>query len=231
MKLSKSRNLYLICVLAVAVCVGGMPSCKNEKKDSRGQIDKKAVAQIGFYETYKYLDIAQDISNLFETAGNPTFFQSNGNYDGPAVCAAQKRDTAAINAIIAKYGPEILPSDLKLTWTLEPFDNLYELIALKTDTLGKPAMTGESIIEAKVTDTNGYGFAISITLDKEGGKQFSTLTSNNIGHALAVVFKDKVMSYPIVNSQVEGGKVEITGNFTEQVANDFVDMFYGKNKK
>ena len=39
------------------------------------------------------------------------------------------------------------------------------------------------------------------------------------------------MSYPIVNSQVEGGKVEITGNFTEQVANDFVDMFYGKNKK
>ena len=92
-------------------------------------------------------------------------------------------------------------------------------------------MTGESIIEAKVTDTNGYGFAISITLDKEGGKQFSTLTSNNIGHALAVVFKDKVMSYPIVNSQVEGGKVEITGNFTEQVANDFVDMFYGKNKK
>ena len=231
MKLSKSRNLYLICVLAVAVCVGGMPSCKNEKKDSRGQIDKKAVEQIGFYETYKYLDIAQDISNLFETAGNPTLFRSNGNYDGPAVCAAQKRDTAAINAIIAKYGPEILPSDLKLTWTLEPFDNLYELIALKTDTLGKPAMTGESIIEAKVTDTNGYGFAISITLDKEGGKQFSTLTSNNIGHALAVVFKDKVMSYPIVNSQVEGGKVEITGNFTEQVANDFVDMFYGKNKK
>ena len=231
MKLSKARNLYLVCVLAVAVCVGGMSSCKNDKKGSHGQIDKKAVAQIGFYETYKYLDIAQDISNLFETAGNPTFFQSNGNYDGPAVCAAQKSDTAAINAIIAKYGPEILPSDLKLTWTLEPFDNLYELIALKTDTLGKPAMTGESIIEAKVTDTNGYGFAISITLDKEGGKQFSTLTSNNIGHALAVVFKDKVMSYPIVNSQVEGGKVEITGNFTEQVANDFVDMFYGKNKK
>lgn len=231
MKLSKARNLYLVCVLAVAVCVGGMSSCKNDKKDSQGQIDKKAVAQIGFYETYKYLDIAQDISKLFETAGNPTLFRSNSNYDGPAVCAVQKSDIAAINAIIAKYGPEILPSDLKLTWTLEPFDNLYELIALKTDTLGKPAMTGESIIEAKVTDTNGYGFAISITLDKEGGKQFSTLTSNNIGHALAVVFKDKVMSYPIVNSQVEGGKVEITGNFTEQVANDFVDMFYGKNKK
>ena len=209
MKLSKARNLYLVCVLAVAVCVGGMSSCKNEKKDSRGQIDKKAVEQIGFYE-------------------NPTLFRSNGNYDGPAVCAAQKRDTAAINAIIAKYGPEILPSDLKLTWTLEPFDNLYELIALKTDTLGKPAMTGESIIEAKVTHTNVYGFAIYITLDKEGGKKFSKLTSNNIGHALAVVFKDKVMSYPIVNSQVEGGKVEITGNFTEQVANDFVDIFYGK---
>ena len=49
-----------------------------------------------------------------------------------------------------------------------------------------------------------------------------------IGHALAVVFKDKVMSYPIVNCQIEGGKVEITGNFTEQVANDFVGIFYGK---
>ena len=140
MKLSKARNLYLICVLAVAVCVGGMSSCKNDKKGSHGQIDKKAVAQIGFYETYKYPDIAKDISNLFETAGNPTLFRSNANYDGPAVCAAQKSDTAAINAIIAKYGPEILPSDLKLTWTLEPFDNLYELIALKTDTLGPMVM-------------------------------------------------------------------------------------------
>lgn len=230
MKLTKARNLYLICILAVAVFVGGMSSCKNDKKDSRGQIDKNAVAQIGFYETYKYPDIAQDISNLCETAGKPTLFQNsnNGNYDGPAVCTAQKSDTAAINAIIAKYGPGILPSDLKLTWTLTPFDNLYELIALKTDTLGKPAMTGESIIEAKVTHTNVYGFAIYITLDKEGGKKFSKLTSNNIGHALAVVFKDKVMSYPIVNCQIEGGKVEITGNFTEQVANDFVDIFYGK---
>lgn len=230
MKLTKARNLYLICILAVAVFVGGMSSCKNDKKDSRGQIDKNAVAQIGFYETYKYPDIAQDISNLSETAGKPTLFQNsnNGNYDGPAVCTAQKSDTAAINAIIAKYGPEILPSDLKLTWTLTPFDNLYELIALKTDTLGKPAMTGESIIEAKVTDTNDYGFAIYIALDKEGGKKFSELTSNNIGHALAVVFKDKVISYPIVNCQIEGGKVEITGNFTEQVANDFVDIFYGK---
>lgn len=230
MKLSKARNLCLICVLAVAVCVGGMSSCKNDQKDSRGQIDKKAVAQIGFYKTYKYPDIAQDISNLCETAGNPTLFRNinKGNYDGPAVCTAQESDTSAINAVIAKYGPEILPSDLKLMWTQNPFDNFYELIALKTDTLGKPAMTGESIIEARATDTNSYGFAISITLDKEGGKQFSKLTSENIGQALAIVFKDKVISYPIVNCQVEGGKVEITGNFTEQVANDFVDMFYGK---
>ena len=230
MILPNARNLYLIGVLAVAVCVGGMSSCKNDPKDSRGPIDKKVVAQIGFYETYQYPDIAQDISNLCEAAGNPTLFQNrnNGNYDGPAVGAAQESDTAAINAIIAKYGPEILPSDLKLTWTLKPFDNHYELIALKTDTLGKPAMTGESIIEAKVTDTHHYGYAISITLDKEGGKQFSKLSSENIGHALAIVFADKVVSYPTVNCQIEGGKAEITGNFTEQEANDYVDMFYGK---
>ena len=75
MKLTKARNLYLICILAVAVFVGGMSSCKNDKKDSRGQIDKNAVAQIGFYETYKYPDIAQDISNLSETAGKPTLSQ------------------------------------------------------------------------------------------------------------------------------------------------------------
>ena len=230
MKLFKEKNLYVILILAVAACVGGMSSCKNDQKDSRGPIDKKAVAQIGFYETYKYPDIAQDISSLCEAAGNQTLFQniSKGNYNGPAVCAAQKSDTAAINAIIAKYGPEILPSDLKLMWTQKPFDNIYELIALKTDTLGKPAMTGESIIEAKVTDNNYNGFAIFITLDKEGGKQFSKLTSDNIGNALAIVFKDEVISYPIVNCQINGGKVEITGNFTEEEANDFVDMFYGK---
>ena len=91
MKLFKEKNLYVILILAVAACVGGMSSCKNDQKDSRGPIDKKAVAQIGFYETYKYPDIAQDISNLCEAAGNPTLFQniSKGNYNIRVIIAQE----------------------------------------------------------------------------------------------------------------------------------------------
>ena len=164
MKLFKTRDIKVISILMLIACFGASVFITSCKKEQKGEIDKKAVAQIRFYETYLYKDIAQDISNLCEAAGNPTLFQniSKGNYNGPAVCAAQKSDTAAINAIIAKYGPVILPSDLKLMWTQKPFDNIYELIALKTDTLGKPAMTGESILEAKVTDSNNYGFAVSL---------------------------------------------------------------------
>lgn len=234
MKLFKTRDIKVISILMLVACIGAsvfITSCKEEQK---GEIDKKAVAQIGFYETYLYKDIAQDISKLCEAIGDSTLLKNKINvYDeGPVVFNATKSDTTAINAVIEKHGKDILPANLKLMWTQEPENGYFQLIALKTDASGKPAMTGESIIKADVTknDRNGHEkyTAIAITLDKEGTKKFSRFSADNIGRPIAIIYKDKVLSYPTVQCQIDGGTVELTGNFDEQKANDFVDMIYGK---
>ncbi len=240
MKLFLTRTIQVLSILMLMACAGAfLTSCKNEQKSKSDKeqqkniIDKTAAAQIVFYETYQYNDIAQYIIKLSEAAGDQILIKNIATYgESPCVCYAPQSDTAAINAIIEKYGKDILPADLKLMWTQKTEHDYLNLIALKTDASGKPAMTGESIVEAEVTEQkyNGYvtGIAISIALDEEGGKQFSRLTAQNINRAVAIVYKDKVYSYPIVNSQIDGGRLEITGNFTKQEAKDLVNVLYGK---
>lgn len=232
MKLFRTRNIKVLSTLMLVACVGAsffMTSCKP-----KDEIDKKAVAQLGFYETYKYNYIAPNIIKLCEAAGDSTLLKNKVTINGesPIVCHAQKNDTAAINAIIEKYGKDILPADLKLMWTQKPENGFFQLIALKTNVAGEPAMTGESITKANVTRNKQNGFvlysAISITLDNEGTIQFSRLTAENVGRPIAIVYKDKVLSYPMVQCQIEGGRVEITGNFSEQELNALVDEFYNK---
>ena len=139
MKLFTTKNFKALCALLLVVCFGAslfFISCKQEQKS---KIDKKAVEQIGFYETYRYNDIAQDISKLCEAAGDSTLIRSTNNSNDlvPVVYSAQESDTAAINDIITKYGKDILPSDLRLMWTkLTTPKGFYELIALKTNDAG-----------------------------------------------------------------------------------------------
>lgn len=245
MKPFKTRGIKALSILMLVACLGTSVFTTSCKKEQKGEIDKKAVAQIGFYETYQYKDIVQDISKLCEAAGDSTLLKNTINvYDeGPVVCNVEKSDTAAINAIIEKFGKDILPANLKLMWTeksnvIEVPTNTdftsrkkidcFQLIALKTDESGKPAMTGESIVSAETTGEQYRGYTIAIAMDKEGGKMFSKVTADNIGRTLAIVYKDKVLSYPIVNCQIDGGRVEISGNFTEQDAKDFVNVLYGK---
>ena len=229
MKLFTTKNFKALCALLLVVCFGAslfFISCKQEQKS---KIDKEAVAQIGFYETYRYNDIAQDISKLCDAAGDSTLIRNTNNSNDlvPVVYSAQESDTAAINDIITKYGKDILPSDLRLIWTKKTTPKgFYELIALKTNAAGEPAMTGESVVNVSTSGEKGH--IICLVFNEEGSKQFSQLTIQNISKPIAIVYKDKVLSYPTVNNQIDGKRIEIPGNYTEQEAKDFVNEMYGK---
>lgn len=233
MKLFTTKNIQILSTsMLVALFIGTSLFFTSCKKEQKGEIDKKAASQFAFYETYQYKEIAQDINKLCETAGDSILLQYKGgvNEHDAIVCQAQESDTAAINAIFEKYGKGILPANLKLMWSLKPDKDLYALIALKTDSKGNPAMSGESLIKAEESQSKNDKryYTISLTFDKEGGKQFAQLTGANVGLQLAIVFKDKVLSYPFVRAQIDGGTLDISGNFTEQEAKDIVDTLYGK---
>jgi preprotein translocase subunit SecD len=76
------------------------------------------------------------------------------------------------------------------------------------------ALGGGAIQEAAV-GTGGQGTTgpvISITLDAAGGEAMGKLTAANLGKLLAIVYQDRVISAPVIQSRV-ADRVQIAGNF------------------
>ena len=79
---------------------------------------------------------------------------------------------------------------------------------------------GESLEDARGTyDENGRP-AVEFRFKSSGAKKFGNATRDNVGRRLAIVLDGRVISAPVINSPITGGKGIITGNFTVQTAND-----------
>lgn len=79
---------------------------------------------------------------------------------------------------------------------------------------------GENLEDARASyDENGVP-VVSFSFKSLGAKQFAHATSDNVGRRLAIVLDGKVISAPVINTPITGGKGIITGNFTVQSAND-----------
>jgi RNA polymerase sigma factor (sigma-70 family) len=61
---------------------------------------------------------------------------------------------------------------------------------------------------------------IQITFTDAGAKQFAKVTHQNIGKRLAIIIDGRLYSAPTIRSEIRDGKAQITGNFSEQEAND-----------
>src|SRR5207253_9188940 len=61
---------------------------------------------------------------------------------------------------------------------------------------------------------------VSFRFNGQGARRFGDISSQNIGRRFAIVLDKKVISAPVIQSAITGGSGQITGNFTEQSAND-----------
>ncbi|QQR64872.1 hypothetical protein IPH92_04965 [Candidatus Kaiserbacteria bacterium] len=55
---------------------------------------------------------------------------------------------------------------------------------------------------------------VSITFNEEGATLFENITRDNVGKQLAIFLDGNVMSSPVINEAIGGGKAIISGNFT-----------------
>ncbi len=146
---------------------------------------------------------------------------------------ASINDTAGINQYLAF--PEIkslFPRDLKFLWTVKPVDPNNEflgLIAIKITTRdGRPPIGGDYIVEAKAEESNYYN-VVSINMNTEGTRRWARMTKENIGRQIAIVINNVVYSFPIVQSAIEGGRSQISGNFTIEEAADLASLLNAGN--
>ncbi len=84
----------------------------------------------------------------------------------------------------------------------------------------KPIMTGEHIQSAFVSRSQTGQPEIDFTLDSPGTEIFGNATSQNVGHRLAIVLDGQLLSAPVINSPITGGRGMIEGNFTDKEANE-----------
>ena len=154
---------------------------------------------------------------------------SSAQAGSPVVGYVSVGDTAAVNAIIhSAVAKTILPADLKLAWTVKPQKmqgghEAYELVALRTVN-GQPVLNGDVVTRATSEFDNLQGQVVSMNMNDEGARQWSRITGQNIGKAIAIVLDDQVYSFPNVNSQIDGGRSQISGRFTVEEANDLANV-------
>ncbi|MBR2493668.1 MAG: protein translocase subunit SecD, partial [Paludibacteraceae bacterium] len=148
----------------------------------------------------------------------------------PAVGVVNVRDTATVMEYLnMRKVKEVLPRELAFRWTVKPIDEkglYYELVAIKvTDRDGKAPLEGNVITDAR-DDLSQFtaSSTVSMTMNPEGAKAWAKLTKDNIGRSIAIVLDGMVYSFPNVNTEITGGRSEISGNFTPQEAKDLANV-------
>lgn len=136
-------------------------------------------------------------------------------------------DTATVNQILNSAQAKVtLPSNVRLCWTVKAVDDAgkyFNLIALKTNQ-GKPALAGDVVEDANDEFDQNHRSVVNMVMNDEGTRKWARITAANIGKSVAIVLDDQVYSYPTVNTAIEGGRSEISGNFTVEEAKDLANV-------
>jgi preprotein translocase subunit SecD len=69
---------------------------------------------------------------------------------------------------------------------------------------------------------------VKVTLTKEGAELFSKVTRENIGKRLAVVSGRKVLIAPTIATEITGGTLVISGNFSAQEVQEIATLLSSK---
>lgn len=83
---------------------------------------------------------------------------------------------------------------------------------------GNVVLTGKDLKDAKAQISNGNQAVVGLEFNDEGGKKFADLTARNIGKQIAIVLDGDVLTAPVVQEAITGGRAQISGSRTMEEA-------------
>jgi preprotein translocase subunit SecD len=86
-------------------------------------------------------------------------------------------------------------------------------------------LTGENLTDAQAgIDGQTQGATVNLSLDAKGSRIFADITRENINKRMAIILFEKgrgeVVTAPVIRSEINGGRVQISGSMNTTEAND-----------
>ena len=141
---------------------------------------------------------------------------------GTATATAQKE----INRQLERAA-KVLPSDVKFLWSAQPISktNEFELYVIQYTNKAKNALLDGDVIDDARQDFDQQGRpVVSMSMKAEAARTWGKITGTHIGSSIAIVLDDVVYSAPRVNSEISGGRSEISGSFSIEEAKDLANI-------
>ncbi|MCX8029586.1 MAG: protein translocase subunit SecD [Brevinematales bacterium] len=85
-------------------------------------------------------------------------------------------------------------------------------------------LDGSFVSDARVGQDQFGRPVVDFSLTLEGADIFAEITRNNIGKRLAIVLDGRVRSAPVIQTEILGGRGQITGVFTQEEVNSLVSV-------
>lgn len=86
------------------------------------------------------------------------------------------------------------------------------------DEQGNVALTGNDLKDAKEQIGQSKQYSVGIDFTNEGAKKFAALTEKNVGRHIGIYLDGELLTNPVVNEPITGGKAQITGSKTLEEA-------------
>lgn len=86
------------------------------------------------------------------------------------------------------------------------------------DDKGNVVLTGNDLKDARGQIGQNNQAMVALEFNDEGGKKFADLTARSIGKQIAIALDGKILTAPMVNEAITGGRAVITGSRTMEEA-------------
>ena len=84
--------------------------------------------------------------------------------------------------------------------------------------LGPVVLSGKDLVNAEMAPDSLGRMGVSLEFNSEGARLFEEATARMVGKQLAIVLDNVVISAPVVQDRISGGRAQITGRFTADEA-------------
>lgn len=139
-------------------------------------------------------------------------------------------DTAIVNKILnSEFAKKQRPANIKYTqfmWGYKPEatdPNNLVLYAIRGNITQKAPVDG-AVESARVNYDELGRVVVDMQMDSKGSKDWKTLTGKNVNKPVAVTLDNVVYTAPNVVNEIPNGRTQISGNFSQQEAQDLVDV-------